>query len=195
MWLFPSQKQFKNWSLPSKISYLGFWVSILLAILIPLVCHFNSATITKTDIEQLAQKEDIKKIEEHLNAKMGEIQRVKENQFLSSYNLGYQLVAFDRYNNVIPFDSKIRFDYVIEWDKTRIKKSNGLIEVTLPTIWSLNDNSEFNQLTMSFEDGLLGLVNYLYIGEATLVLEALEYDYYGYICVIGLTDKEIIIKK
>jgi hypothetical protein len=186
MWLIPTKKQFKDWSLPSKVTYISFWFG-LISILYIVLIHFTDESISKKDIKELPQKKEIQEIRELLTAKMGEIQRQRENEFLKYYDLGYQLVAFDRFNNVVPSSSRLRFDFKINWDETEIElDDNGYVHIKLPQIDELRTGKHMRSNYLEFKYGYIGPLKGFTLDKFRVGAEVIDYDYYGYICIIGL---------
>jgi hypothetical protein len=169
-------------------------------IAIGLALYFGIGGATKENQEviisnQETQSQDIQKIKELLLADMANILKQREDEFLKTYELGFQLVAFDRYNNVIPFDSRIRFDFQINWDKTElIKLSSSRLRLKLPNIKDLRYGHDFHDNDITFDEGTLGFIGSITFSSFRLVVEGLDYEYYGYICLIGLLDINNFVK-
>ncbi len=134
---------------------------------------------------------DIKEIKNLLLADMAKIQREREDEFLKYYNLGYQLVAFDRYSNVIPYDSRIRYDYKIEWNETKLIKINSeKLELTLPSVYHSPSKGYLGKNKIVFREKFRGVIATFDGDPYKMIVEVIDYNYYGYICLIGLQNNK-----
>ena len=156
-----------------------------------LAIYFGSSSATKENQQIIIANQDtttsdLQKIRELLLESMAKIQRQRENEFLKFYDLGYQLVAFDRYSNVIPYNSRIRSDFIINWNKTKLERvGQHELKLTLPTI-TTHGNMNYSGSEVSFSEGTLGLVARDHIFDYDICVEVIDYRVYGYICLIGL---------
>lgn len=126
MSLWPSKKQWKSWTLPSKLTVIGVVIGIigLVAIPITILLYFLSTKDNKNIQSQL----DNLIVEKH------------EEELKKKYPGGYMFLRIDSSKNksknqFIPSKSNFMEEYELDWNKFRISKvSDSSVTLELPWI-------------------------------------------------------------
>jgi hypothetical protein len=149
----------------------------IISIVIGLYYGIPSATEDKQDrIIEMSEKLLLKD--------MKAIEKKREKEFISKYSLGYQLLAFDASGVVIPYESRIRFDFTVNWNDTRLEENENQYIINLPRIETFRENVLVNTVIVVPKE-TVGKVDVLYLDFASIDIEIVDYKYYGWICLLG----------
>ena len=199
MILIPTKRQWKNWTLPSKVGYIGLILSIVAIILwflnVWIQIQFGASKKLQeqslgkqNEISQqwkdiLRQQEDIKNI---LLTKMNKIESDNYTELIAKYPLGYVLFSIDHRNIIIPNSSVLLKDYEIDWNSAKILSiSEDEISIRLPTIIQTKKNISLFEVTFVGKR-IIGVFDHpMNIMGTKIVAELLEDTKEGIIALIG----------
>ena len=170
MKLIPTKKQFSGWTLPSKITYLGFILAII-AIILTLILYCLSSKYGATKSGQKEIKDAIVKTSENekeainiiaiemqkLRTKFGD--KIDRDKLISKYNLGYVIFKLNYKESVSPYDTYLTDQYNLDCSVIKLQFiTKTAIELRLPDLYDKNGKAIITNATTGgpFKIGNLG---------------------------------------
>lgn len=178
MMLTPSRNQWKNWSLPSKITYISFVVTV-----VGLILWVLSQTWTAKENQEM--RTDVKEIKDIVKEMQGVETRLKD-YLMSTYQQGYCLFAIEHKEIITPYKSRLIKDYRLDWNSAEIVGiTSKEIAFMLPDIYSTSTGSVFQSNIASIRR-VVGFTSHVFsFYDLDIYIELLSDTEEGMIFVIG----------
>lgn len=187
MTFIPTKTQFEKWSLPSQIGYIAFVITILAFLLAIIFFIIQLKFGASKKLQEEAQKDrDIK--HQELKKLLLSIDSTKHGELLQTYPQGYILFGIDHENIVIPYASRLKSDYKLNWDGARVLQITAEeVEVQLPDIYTKDGKEAVinSSIGISRYVGYKGRGRNLTIGNLRIAMGILSDDKNGIIIVAG----------